>query len=828
MVAYICIVLCLSQFQNAKLEDTKGLAVDEKGVLFWDGQGPIPFTLECPELVLSGKHYITKERPVHIITEDNVIQARFTPLVLGENKSIEVRVHIQCYPQEKVLRKWAEFKLQGKGLLRVEEIILEKLEAAALLEAIAGGEPQSYPVFIPNYYLGIEFPIASTRKVNDEVIIGHKPGLELQPGKWYASRKLVCGKGAKGNEKKAFLQYISDHRPDPQGFHVNYNSWWTSSVPYTKNEILSIMDQFQKNLFEPYGISFDTFAIDMGWSAKNKVWEIDKKTFPNGFSEIQAKIGRMGGHLGLWISPSNFYSPSSFDNNIAEKTGYETMEIGGERKVKLCCLGGEKYSTKFCESLVNMVKDYGIRHIKFDGYYLSCPAENHGHPPGDLSSEAIAWGGIRTWQALRKAAPDIWFETTCFGNPSPWWLFYVNSVIGNHGDDAPYGRVACPVYRESYTTARDYYSLQGTARYVVPQNAQEVLGIIHQTADPFLNDGVTTIMRGHMFVPLYVNPKFMNGLRWRQMSDLIRWTQTNAEVLKNTYVLLPESWQGGNLSRLSDKDVIPKEVYGYAHAGSDKLLVHLRNPWIAVQEYVLTLDETIGFEKQMQHFNAIGIYPQERIYGQNLCYGQSLVLKLAPYEAIVLELSSEPVGHFPKAKEVIDNSLVTHIVEQRIKPIQSAEMKMPDNTNKNLTDEESNSAVQITIQADIEVAKDEGQLIVLLESQKNIELPEYYLTVNCKPGVFTIIDNDKAWAATVLPQSQKWKFLCADLGKGKNRINLELIYANHEYKVSIWSLAKQDYATFRKDEHANALPYPERIYFDSDQIIKTGRSGRKR
>ncbi len=84
-------------------------------------------------------------------------------------------------------------------------------------------------------------------------------------------------------------------------------------------------------------------------------------------------------------------------------------------------------------------------------------------------------------------------------NPSPWWLFYVNSVIGTYGDDAPHGRVPSPVYWESYTTGRDYFNLQGAALLPIPIVAQEVLGITHQTQDRFYNDAVTTVMqRAHV------------------------------------------------------------------------------------------------------------------------------------------------------------------------------------------------------------------------------------------------------------------------------------------------------------------------------------------
>ena len=51
--------------------------------------------------------------------------------------------------------------------------------------------------------------------------------------------------------------------------------------------------------------------------------------------------------------------------------------------------------------------------------------------------------------------------------------------------------VPAPVYRESYTTSRDFFSLQGSVN-PVPIAAQEVMGIPHQTAEPMYNDAAAT------------------------------------------------------------------------------------------------------------------------------------------------------------------------------------------------------------------------------------------------------------------------------------------------------------------------------------------------
>ena len=192
--------------------------------------------------------------------------------------------------------------------------------------------------------------------------------------------------------------------------------------------------------------------------------------------------------------------------------------------------------------------------------------------------------------ALRKASPDVWLAATCFTwNASPWWCFHVNSVIGCYGDDAPYGRVPSPVYRESYTSARDYFNLQGAYWLSTPIAAQESFGIIHQSKDPLLNDAVTDILRGNMEQHCAINPIYMNDVRWRQFASLVKWARRNAEILQTTEPLLPRSWQDGKCPRVTNDARMPREPYGYAHWRDDRGIVLLRNPWIEPQTYPVKL-----------------------------------------------------------------------------------------------------------------------------------------------------------------------------------------------------------------------------------------------
>ena len=142
--------------------------------------------------------------------------------------------------------------------------------------------------------------------------------------------------------------------------------------------------------------------------------------------------------------------PQAVDPQWALDHGYEN---GG---AKMLSLAGEKYRTRNGAPSPTM------------WLALASPRSNWtGCHSGQTSGRVVAFGSggpgsdgrLRT--PMRAANSEVWLEATYSAYASPWWLFQVNSVIGSFGDDSPHGRVPCPAYRESYTTARDYYNLQG-------------------------------------------------------------------------------------------------------------------------------------------------------------------------------------------------------------------------------------------------------------------------------------------------------------------------------------------------------------------------------
>jgi hypothetical protein len=492
---------------------------------------------------------------------------------------------------------------------------------------------------------------------------------------------------------------------------------------------------------------------------------------------------------------------------------------------RYACLGGQRYREAFRDHLITLVKRYGIRHVKFDGYQFVCYDPNHGHEAGPLSAEACAAGIIEIFESVRTAAPDLWMEPTCFGfNPSPWWVFYTNSVIGTFGDDAPTGRVPCPVYRESYTTARDYFNLQGANLMSVPIAAQEVLGIVHQSPEPFMNDAVMTLMRGHMFLPLYVHPKFMDERRWKALAEFLTWARQNALALEETEPLLPVSWQGGKCPKITRDAPAPREPYGYAHWMNGKGLVALRNPWIAPASYAVKLK---GFAAGAK-LSVVSLYPEVRVYGRDLAADATLSVPLAPYETMVLAIDAvQPPKALPDATAALGAGVKVTGLQQEAAKVQfksdatgvggSVEFG-PDWTSEVGA---TSSALQIQGQAELGVPGAGSELLLLREGADPLALPLHRVTIDGHAVEASATScSATGWSAGATSPEQ-WMFLRYVLPPGSHRVQFELSGKSEQDRLSAWIWTTKPGAA-TTPVYPNALPGPELISLSAVPLADTG------
>jgi hypothetical protein len=819
MLGFLAVLAARSPAEAATLPH-----VADKSVLLTSGNHELLVSLKCPRFIFDAG-VAGGALPARVkgrLLPGQRLEVSYPTQTVGTNGHLDVRLLLQWSAAEGVLHKWAEFQLQdAPAPVLLKEVVLEEVELPGETIQLEGSGVQSYPAFWRGFFAGIEFPVAATRVEGNRLVVAHRPGWTLRNGEWHQSRKAIFGIAPAGNERRQFARYIMAHRPKPAGLHVNYNSWWTSPAPfYKESDILTLMDEFERKLFKPYGVSFDTFCIDMGWAEPRSVWEIKKDLFPQGFSRIQSSAAKMGASLGLWISPSACYHDAL--NPDWARTNLETFRgpPGGGLGMQMCCLGGKRYATAFRTRLVDLVQRYGIRHVKLDGYCLECPEAGHGHAPGVLSAEVMAEGGIAAFTAVRKVQPEVWLESTCFGwNPSPWWLFHVNSVIGTFGDDAPRGRVPAPVYRESYTTGRDYFNLQGAARMPVPIVAQEVLGVIHQTPEPFMNDAVITALRGHAFLPLYLNPAYFDESRWKALAQFLQWSRRNASLLQETTPILPAAWREGKVPHFSYDEVMPREPYGYAHWKQGQGLVALRNPWIVPQAVALRLDESLGVERGAKNLEVVSLYPEPRLYRSGARFGDTLQIPLAPYETVVLSLAKKlQIRGLPRASDVVSKSVVVEKASRDLSRVEfagPAQTLGPDWTSPMPA---GSPALQLELDAEVTIAAPTAELLVLTEAGKPLPEPvEQSFLVDGKEVALTSSSSATGWAATGQPVKEHWLFLKGAVPGGKHQLSLKLLSEDAQVRLSAWVWATKPGGTL--PAYPNALPSPETISLDAQPLL---------
>ena len=752
------------------------------------------------------------------IAAGEIVIVTYAPLNVGETAALDLQLQLQWFRDEGVLRKWMKLNVvDTEAPLLLEEVLLDTFNAALLVEVPRISPPRSMPVFLPGFFAGIEYPVAATRVEETSLYVAHRPMALLSAGATYGSRCAVYGMAAPGREREAFHRYIESHRPAPHGLHFNYNSWWTSPVPFSEQDILGLMAVFEKELYQAHGVALDSFTIDMGWSNPQSIWEIDAKLFPEGFSRIQAAAERMGARLGLWVSPSSFYSPA-LDPAWAREQGYESFDFSvpwSANPVRLLSLGGERYAARFRERLTEMVSRFGIRQVKLDGYYLG----DDTFEAGPHSSESTAAGGIAAFEAVRAVAPDVWFEATFDANASPWWLFYLNSVIGGFGDDSPYGRVPCPVYRESYTTARDYYNLQSADRLFSPVPAQEILGIIHQSNDPFMNDAVMCLLRGNAFVSLYINPKHMNEARWKRLAETLRWARANEDTLVNAHTvpLRPDAWLRDGIPWQSHDAPMPRTPYGYAHWTDSGGLIALRNPWAAPQSYRLALPEGAG-----AGLDLISLYPEPRVYGRNVNPGDTVEMPLAPYETIVLSVrpATDESDGLPGADACVKNRVVVNSCTSRVTRVSFQEETA--SLGPDWTDAEGFDAgmLETTLDTRVVIDEAEGRLLVLAEGGDAPPRLSGKLIVNDAAVETRATGSGQGFAASTAPPPEHWNFLEAALPSGESTLKLTVSADMDVSDISVWVWALKPGTG--KPDFPNALPAPEWISLGGAALLAPG------
>ncbi|MCD7722797.1 MAG: hypothetical protein LUH82_02440 [Clostridiales bacterium] len=503
------------------------------------------------------------------------------------------------------------------------------------------------PFYIDSLFFGCEFPATRNK-------IFHSRGQIIYYLGKSATETLVCPATVIGaakshllvDLKEAFFEYINSISIK-RDFNVNYNTWLDRKMNVdTDNAQKSFYTV--ENMLTSHGVQpIDNYVIDDGWNNyKGGFWAYNQKKFPNGFLNASQCAKSLGSSLGLWLSPRGGYDfYKKFAKNIEKaKMGYYNAEAED------ICIGSKKYIENLEKFILKTTQENDIGYWKFDGFcWKACRNAQHDHIVGgenDMYYITEMWQGyIKIFKAMRalreKQGKKLFINMTCYVNPSPWWLQYVNTVwiqdcldIGfadNYASTAQSRLDSMLTYRDS-----TYYHFMSRRGYQFPADAIFNHEPIYAREAGFtLSDDEFELMlywnacRGSSLAEFYLSESMMNEEKWQRLANVIEWQRKNFSILKNAMFL------GGD----------PAKNNIYCYASWDKAgngIVALRNPSNESAALTLTLNKLMGCPETLSGAKRFNIYNKTGGESNDTYkYNDKINLTLNPFEIKIFQFAKK-------------------------------------------------------------------------------------------------------------------------------------------------------------------------------------------
>ena len=422
------------------------------------------------------------------------------------------------------------------------------------------GSVKGSPFVAGNMFFGFEHPLSDSSVVDGKAVASIRRELPLKADQ-SVTYSSVIGVAPRGQLRRSFLNYMERERAHPYRTFLTYNTWYDLGYfnQYNQAEALDRVRAFGKELHDKRGVTLNSYLFDDGWDSHSSLWSFNRG-FPDGFTPIEKAAASYGAEPGVWLSPWGGYGkPKQERIQFGKQAGFEIVDGG-------FALSGPKYYKRFRDTCFEMVHKYGVNQFKFDG----TGNDSRVVPGSSFDSDFDA--AIHLMHELRMEKPDLFINLTTGTYPSPYWLFYADS-IWRGGDDHSFAGVGPK--RERWITYRDAdtYRHVVTAGPLYPLNSLMLHGMIFAryahdlSTDPnndFPNEVHSYFGSGTQLQEMYITPSLLSSADWDVLAEAAKWSRANADVLRDTH------WVGGDPAWL--------EVYGWAAWTPHKAILTLRNP----------------------------------------------------------------------------------------------------------------------------------------------------------------------------------------------------------------------------------------------------------
>jgi hypothetical protein len=506
----------------------------------------------------------------------------------------------------------------GEQALPLTGIVLIDVKERGI---VATGSVKGSPLVAGNFYLGFESPLSECSVMDDRGVCELSSGVPLNAHQ-SAAFSSVIGIAPPGQMRRAFLAYLERERAHPYRTFLHYNSWFDIGyfTPYTQQDALNRIHAFGEQLHVKRGVTLDSYLFDEGWDDTNNLWKI-RPDFKDGFTPLTQAAAKYGAAPGVWLSPWGGYDPTKPRRiATAKRDGYEIVDGG-------LALSGPRYYKLFHDAVTGMVNNYGVNQFKLDGT---------GNVDQVVKGSAFSSdfdAAIHLISDVRRLKPDIYINLTTGTWPSPFWLFYADS-IWRGGDDTEFAGVGTD--RERWITYRDADTYSGIVKLgqLYPLNSLMLHGIVfaqkapHLSTDPghdFANEVRSYFGSGTQLQEMYITPSLLTNDDWDVLAESARWSRANAATLVDTH------WIGGDPRWL--------EVYGWAAWSPQKAIITLRNPSNQPQDFTLDAGQALQLPPDaprayVMHSPWSADAAQPSV---DLQAGTPHAFHLAPFEVLTLE-----------------------------------------------------------------------------------------------------------------------------------------------------------------------------------------------
>ncbi len=452
--------------------------------------------------------------------------------------------------------RWSLVLLDGSAYVRqvltitagAKDLAIQRVQLidAPLSGAQVSGSVDGSPIVTNHVFLGFEHPLSKSKVTAGRTTAWLERDLPLRSGQ-SVTYSAAVGVVRNGQLRRGFLTYIERERAHPYRTFLHYNSWYDLGYfsPYDQEGAVDRINSFGSELTQKRGVHLDSFLFDDGWDNHASLWKFNGG-FPDGFIAVEQAAEKYSAAPGVWMSPWGGYSkPKEERIEFGKSAGYEIVSGG-------YALSGPRYYAAFRDVCMEMIRKYGVNQFKFDGTGNVDSVVKGSRFDSDFAA------AIHLIGELREAKPDLFVNLTTGTLPSPFWLMYADSIWRGGEDDLVAG---VGPYRERWITYRDAATYENVVQKgpLYPLNSLMLHGMIfaqhHRDLDKdpqndFRNEVRSYFGTGTQLQEMYITPSLLSKNNWDDIAEAAKWSQTNADILKDTH------WIGGDPAWL--------EIYGWA------------------------------------------------------------------------------------------------------------------------------------------------------------------------------------------------------------------------------------------------------------------------